>query len=176
MELISGEERDRYFSGFQREALHLEMRDVRYGTQAELPHLAKWLAGRRRPRQPRGSTRGWTLLRAGTCSRASPSGGCGSSLSRSATTSAGSITTPTCCVDAGEDIRWLPRRLVSALAFPGNDFWLFDEQTVVFTVFAGSGLVVERQRSSDPAVIQLCKSSFEAAWPLSIPHREYTVT
>jgi hypothetical protein len=44
LELISGEERDRYFASFQREALHLEMRDS-YGTQAELPHLAKWLAG-----------------------------------------------------------------------------------------------------------------------------------
>ncbi len=173
MELISGEERDRYFSGFQREALHLEMRDA-YGTQAELPHLAKWLAG------DADHDTAWLnpwldTLRAGTAA--------GKSSRRLRI-----ISEPVSdyirwehhdthlLVDAGEDIRWLPRRLVSALAFPGNDFWLFDEQTVVFTVFAGSGLVVERQRSSDPAVIQLCKSSFEAAWPLSIPHREYTVT
>jgi hypothetical protein len=79
-------------------------------------------------------------------------------------------------VDAGEDIRWLPRRLVSALAFPGNDFWLFDQETVVFTILAGNGLVVERQRTTDPTVAWLCKSSFEAAWPLSIPHRQYQLS
>ena len=30
--------------GFEREALHLEMRDA-YGTAVELPHMAKWTAG-----------------------------------------------------------------------------------------------------------------------------------
>ena len=30
--------------GFEREALHLEMRDA-YGTAVELPHMAKWASG-----------------------------------------------------------------------------------------------------------------------------------
>ena len=30
--------------GFEREALHLEMRDA-YGTAVELPHMAKWAGG-----------------------------------------------------------------------------------------------------------------------------------
>jgi hypothetical protein len=113
------------------------MRDS-YGTQAELPHLAKWLAGEEDHRWEYHDTH---LL-----------------------------------VDAGEDIRWLPRRLVSALAFPGNDFWLFDQETVVFTILAGNGLVVERQRTTDPVVVWLCKSSFGAAWPLSIPHHQYQLS
>jgi hypothetical protein len=32
---------------------------------------------------------------------------------------------------------------VSAVALPGNDFWLFDNETVVFLIFAGSGLVID---------------------------------
>jgi len=170
LEVISGEERDRYFSDFRQEALHLEMRDA-YGTQTELPHLAKWLAGEPDDKvwlQP------WLdTLRAGI--RA------GKVFRRLRI-----VSEPVSdyirwehrdthlLVDAGEDIRWLPRRLVSALTFPGNDFWLFDEETVVFTVFAASGLVIERQRTTDPAVVQRCKASFEAAWPLSVPHHEYT--
>jgi hypothetical protein len=33
-------------------------------------------------------------------------------------------------VEAGEDIRWVPRRLVSSVALPGNDYYLFDDQLV----------------------------------------------
>jgi hypothetical protein len=76
-------------------------------------------------------------------------------------------------IDAGEDIRWVPRRLVSSIAFPGNDFYLFDDRRVVFLLYAGSGLATEKLVSADPADIRLCRSAFEAAWTLSIPHREY---
>ena len=77
-------------------------------------------------------------------------------------------------VDAGEDIRWLPRARASELMFPGNDFWLFDDELLVFLVFAGNGLVVDRPARTDPDLIARCRASFEAAWTLSIPHREYT--
>jgi hypothetical protein len=58
-------------------------------------------------------------------------------------------------VEAGEEIKWLPRRLASAIALPGNDFWLFDDSTVVFTVFTGEGDVFERQLTTDPGVVEL---------------------
>lgn len=169
MDLISGEERDRYFETFRREALHLEMRDA-YGTQAELPHLAKWLAG-----EP--DDKAWLdpwleTLRAGARS--------GKFFRRLRIVSEPvsdyirwEHSDTHLLVNAGEDIRWLPRRQVSAMSFPGNDFWLFDRETVVFTVFAGNGLVVERQRSTDPDIVRLCASSFDTAWPLSVPHNEY---
>jgi hypothetical protein len=76
--------------------------------------------------------------------------------------------------DAGEDIRWVPRGRVSELMFPGNDFWLFDNELLVFLVFAGNGLVVDRTAKTDPNLIARCRASFEAVWALSIPHREYT--
>ena len=77
-------------------------------------------------------------------------------------------------VDAGEDIRWVPRARVSELMFPGNDFWLFDDELLVFLVFAGNGLVVDRPARTDPDLIARCRASFEAAWACSIPHHEYT--
>jgi len=76
-------------------------------------------------------------------------------------------------VDAGEDIRWTPRDRVSAIALPGNDFWLFDDSIVVFLIFAGTGLVVDRHSTTDPDTIQLCRSAFEAVWKLSIPNSDY---
>ena len=76
-------------------------------------------------------------------------------------------------VDAGEDIRWVPRRLVSSIGIPGNDFYLFDDRLVVFLWYAGSGLGVAKVTSTDPADLQLCRQAFEAVWALAIPHREY---
>ena len=76
-------------------------------------------------------------------------------------------------VAAGEDIRWVPRRLVSSVALPGNDFYLFDDRLAVFLLYAGNGLATGKLSSADPADVRLCRSAFEAAWKLSIPHREY---
>ncbi|GAA3249892.1 DUF6879 family protein [Dactylosporangium siamense] len=76
-------------------------------------------------------------------------------------------------VEAGEDTRWVPRRRVSTIPLPGNDFWLFDDELVMFLVFAGNGLVVDRLATTDPDAIRLCRSAFEAVWQLSIPDRDY---
>src|SRR5262249_2592750 len=76
-------------------------------------------------------------------------------------------------VDAGEEVRWLPRRLASPIALPGNDFWLFDGRTVVFSVFDGSGEVVERQLCTDQRTVELCVTAFETVWQLAIPHNQY---
>jgi hypothetical protein len=169
LQLITGHEREGFFTSFRREALHLEMRDS-YGTQVEQPHLSKWERG-----EPDGIEwlQPWfATVRAGTEA---------GKVFRRIRIISEPITDyirwehmdAHLFVEAGEDIRWLPRRLVSPLAFPGNDFWLFDTETVIFSVFAGSGEVVERQLFSDPAVVELCQSAFNAAWGLAIPHSEY---
>jgi hypothetical protein len=66
-------------------------------------------------------------------------------------------------VEAGEDIRWVPRRLVSPAALPGNDFYLLDDRLAVFLLYARNGLAIGQVCSSDPADIRLCRSAFEAA-------------
>lgn len=157
------------FPQVRREALHLEMRDA-YGTEAEIPHLAKWAAGEI---DDLGWLQPWcTYVRKATTA--------GKTLRRARIVSeplsdyqrwAHSLTAP--MVDAGEDIRWVPRGRVSGLMFPGNDFWLFDGELLVFLVFTGNGTVVDRPATTDPGLIARCRVSFEAAWALAIPHHDY---
>ncbi|MGW1049492.1 DUF6879 family protein [Streptomyces sp. NPDC002521] len=86
------------------------------------------------------------------------------------------LTDPT--VAAGEQVRWLPRRRASGLALPGNDFWLFDESSVVFHHFAGDGELApdDEEFTVDPAVVKLCADAFEVVWSLAVPHADYQLT
>lgn len=169
MESVPYERLREQFTTFQREALHLEMRDA-YGTEVELPHLRKWLNGEPDPAD-------WLEPWFHTVRTAT---GAGKAFRR-----ARIVSEPVAeyqrwvlkdshlFVDAGEDIRWIPRRLVSTLALPGNDFWLFDDDRVIFLIFAGNGLVVDRLETTEPSVIQFCRAAFEAVWQLSVPDRDY---
>ncbi len=169
MESIIYDELDSLFTSFRREALHLEMRDA-YGTAVELPHLRKWLDG-----EPDDLDwlQGWfDTVRTGTAA--------GRSFRRARIVSEPVseyqqwvLKDTHLYVEAGEDIRWVPRRLVSTIPLPGNDFWLFDREHVVFLIFAGDGLVMDYLSTTDPAAIELCVTAFEAVWELSIPNRDY---
>lgn len=155
--------------GFASEAVHLEMRDA-YGTAVELPYMAKWAAGEPDDLE---WLQGW-------CTTLREHGKAGRSVRRARIVSepvsdyqrwSYSIAYP--MVEAGEDIRWVPRRLVSSAALPGNDFYLFDDRLAVFLLYAGNGLGTGKMSSTEPADLRLCRSAFDAAWKLSIPHREY---
>ncbi|MFD7588704.1 DUF6879 family protein [Kitasatospora sp. NPDC059811] len=76
-------------------------------------------------------------------------------------------------VRAGEQVRWLPRRKAADIALPGTDLWLFDGSSVLFTYFSGVGEVVDREWRTEPDVVELVKSAFEAVWERAIPHEEY---
>ncbi|WP_405889726.1 hypothetical protein OG427_06640 [Streptomyces sp. NBC_00133] len=78
-------------------------------------------------------------------------------------------------VVAGEQVRWLPRRRATDIAFPGNDFWLFDDRLVRVNHFTGDGVMVDQEVIEDPAVAKLCSSAFEAVWERAVPHEEYQV-
>lgn len=174
MKLISSEERDKLFTTFTREALHLEMRDV-YAVQDEAERFARFLQrGYRDHGAEAEERRPWmTLIHDATAAgkvfrRARIISEPVTDYIRYEWEGAGRN------VEAGEKIKWLPRRLASAIPLPGNDFWLFDESTVVFTVFTGDGDVLERQLTTDPAIVQLCSSAFAAVWSIATPHSEYT--
>jgi hypothetical protein len=77
-------------------------------------------------------------------------------------------------VAAGEDVRWLPRAGASGIALPGNDFWLFDFETVMFNHFSGDGRSLGQDLTTDPWAVRLCQSAFEAVWSQAIPHSLYT--
>jgi hypothetical protein len=173
VQLISGEERNKLLAGCEREAIHLEMRDS-YGLGEEAKRFAAFLAtGTRDHAAEAPQRRPWVELIQGL-SRT------GKQVRRARIVSeplsgyarfewAGTDV----LIDAGEEVRWLPRRLASPLALPGNDFWLFDRTTVVFSVFDGAGEVVERQLTTDQKTLDLCLTAFEAVWQLAIPHSEY---
>ncbi|MEU0550448.1 DUF6879 family protein [Micromonospora sp. NPDC005979] len=169
MTSISEAEFERLLVSFERDAIHLETRDA-YGTAVELPYMAKWAAG-----EP--DDLAWLD---GWCESLREHVKAGRSVRRARIVSeplsdyqrwSYSIAEP--MVDAGEDIRWVPRRLVSSLGLPGNDYYLFDDRLAVFLIYAGNGLAVDRVASTDPADLQLCRSAFEAVWQLAIPHRDY---
>ena len=74
---------------------------------------------------------------------------------------------------AGEQVRWLPRHAAAGLLVPCSDFWLFDDQVILWNHFAGDGSWVGEEQGDDPAVAKLCAASFEAAWERAIPHEAY---
>jgi hypothetical protein len=76
---------------------------------------------------------------------------------------------------AGEDVRWLPRRLASDLLIPGNDFWLFDNDLIRFGLFSGDGAFIKHALCDDPDVIKNVSEAFESVWNRAIPHSRYTV-
>jgi hypothetical protein len=78
-------------------------------------------------------------------------------------------------IDAGEELRWLPRRLASGIALPGNDFWLLDERRAMFNHFSGDGVPLGQEITDDPAVVELCRSAFESVWKAAVPHDEYKI-
>ena len=76
-------------------------------------------------------------------------------------------------IAAGESVRWVPRRRISDLALPGNDFWLLDDR-VLFNHFSGDGAWVSGEMSTEPATREFCLSVFEALWLRGVDHADYT--
>lgn len=176
MEPISGDERDKFLSSYRREALHLEMRDI-YATDIERDRFSQWLRGE--PLDPEAEAEWWRwwfeLMDANKKA--------GKTMRRLRI-----VSEPVTdyirfewldtakLVEAGEEVRWLPRRQASTLLLPGNDFWMFDRETVTFTHFDGDGHVLDHEITKDPAIVSACLAAFETAWDLAIPHDEYKPT
>lgn len=150
--------------GITRSFVHLETRDS-YGTAAELPHLAKqdddfaWL--------------GWWLdvvrghRAAGrTCRRLRVVSEPLSEYQRWTTSHARLF------IDAGEEIRYLPRPKLTTVCLPGSgDFYVFDDETVLFLHYAGNGTNASFELTTDPETARTCRAAFDAAWDLAPPFR-----
>ncbi|WP_329032276.1 hypothetical protein OIE71_04845 [Streptomyces sp. NBC_01725] len=76
---------------------------------------------------------------------------------------------------AGEEVRWLPRRRTTDLALPGTDFWVFDDETVLYHHFTGDGQLAEdgREYVTDPGRAKQAAEAFESVWLRAVPHAEY---
>lgn len=76
---------------------------------------------------------------------------------------------------SGELVRWLPRAKASDLALPGNDFWVIDDNVVLFNHFTGDGDWAEEpfELRTEPAVVKLCTTAFDTAWERATNHADY---
>lgn len=56
-------------------------------------------------------------------------------------------------LQAGEDIRYLPRAMAGTLGIPAGDWWLFDDTRLVLMAFTSAGEIDGKTLVTDPEVI-----------------------
>ncbi|CAG6392795.1 hypothetical protein NMG29_06735 [Streptomyces cocklensis] len=78
-------------------------------------------------------------------------------------------------IEAGEDVRWLPRSQATRLLLPANDYWLFDGRLARIHHFAGAGDLVRDELADDPGLMGQLADAFEQVWNLAITHDEYKI-
>ncbi len=169
MRPIDPEEFRHLIATFRTSAVHLETRDA-YGTAVELPHMAQWKAGEL-------DDLGWMR---DYCDTVRAHVAAGRTIRRARIVSEPlseyqrwSHSIAHALSDAGEQIHWVPRTRVSTIAVPGNDYYLFDDRLALFLHYSGDGLATDRTVSTEPAVIALCRTAFDAVWAVSTAHRDY---
>jgi hypothetical protein len=79
-------------------------------------------------------------------------------------------------IAAGEDIRWLPRHLISPADVSADDYWLFDDNYVVFTVFEPGGRFAGEAATTDPTIVAYCRAVRDRVWQAAIPHSHYVAS
>lgn len=154
-------------------AVHLETRDV-YGVADEDADFAAWRAGRRHSRENREEW--WNDFHSSVAEAVER----GVRVRRARVVSeplSEYIRYEHACtfqnVMAGEEVRWLPRRMASDLLLPGNDLWLFDTDLIRFGLFSGDGAFVGHTLSEDPVLIKSVSEAFENIWTRALPHDRY---
>ncbi|GAA0479728.1 DUF6879 family protein [Streptomyces sp. NPDC046215] len=172
MDLITSAERDKLFESFERDAFHLELRDD-YGSPVEDTPYARWQRGE--PDRYAWLDPWMTLMKRVT--------GQGKTVRRVRVISEPhsqyvrwehSLTRLN--IEAGEDIRWLPRHQVpGSLIFPvsGNDWWLYDDRLLAIGHFSEDGRVLGSELIDDPATVAECVKVRDTLWSAAIPHSEY---
>jgi hypothetical protein len=176
MQAPTDDDWDELFASVKHSAYHLEMRDT-YAVGEEADAFAAFLGGR--PFDQSQNAKVWGRWRQ-LVRREAARGVC---IRRARIVSEpvtaytrflhATATLPN--IEAGEEVRWLPRRLASHIALPGNDFWLFDGERVLFNLFTGDGDWAGQEITDDPRVVELCRSGFEAVWSAATPHGDYTI-
>jgi hypothetical protein len=150
--------------------VHLETRDA-YGTETELPHIEKWRRG-----EPDDSDwlDWWLQMLRGhraagrTCRRAQVVSEPLSEYQR------WSLSIKDRFVEAGEEISYIARPRLATICLPGSgDFYVFDDELVLFLHYAGSGLNVGFEVTEDPETVRSCSGAFETVWGLAVPFRDY---
>jgi hypothetical protein len=168
--LLSDDEFYRLFDTFDREAFHLEMHDS-YGVDTESGPFAAFLRGV--PDDYAWHEPWLSLVRRVTAS--------GRRITRARVVTEPHVdytrwglTVAPLNIAAGEEIRWLPRhRLPDDIRLPPHDYWLFDDERVVWTRFDEEGSFIGSDPESDPGLIEQCRAARRAVWAIAVSHDEY---
>jgi hypothetical protein len=78
-------------------------------------------------------------------------------------------------VEAGEQVRWLPRNRAWDLLLPGSDLWIFDGRLMRVHHFSGDGEWISKELCDDPGIVDGHAAAFEQVWQRATPHDEYEV-
>jgi len=156
--------------GITKSFVHLETRDS-YGTEVELPHMARW---RRSEPDDFAWLHWWLEMLRGhraagrTCRRLRIVSEPISDYQRWTFSHAELF------VNSGEDIRYLARPRLATVALPGSgDYYVFDDQLVLFLHYAGNGTNASFEITEDPQTVRTCRDAFETAWDLATPVHDY---
>jgi hypothetical protein len=173
MSMLTPEEKQDLLSRVTREASRLELRDV-YALEDEKARFEEFLrAGRRGTDQGRITGPWLAFVRRATAA--------GIRFRRARVVSepitdyirfehAGTDLN----IEAGEEVRWLPRRKAMGITIPATDFWLLDRDTVLVNYYSGDGRIVDQELTRDAVVSAFCAYSFEAIWAAAVPHDHYS--
>ncbi|MFI6956474.1 DUF6879 family protein [Nocardia sp. NPDC050408] len=171
MQLVQGEEFEDLFRACHREAFHLEVQDT-YETPEESEPFRKFLADE--PDDYAWFQPWLTHVREVT--------GRGVAINRARV-----VTEPHTDytrfakavarfnADAGENVRYLPRHQIGTEDLTEDDWWLFDDTVLAYTVFEPSGRWVGGAVTTDPRLVGYCRSVKEHVWSLATPLAEYCI-
>ncbi|WP_067836079.1 DUF6879 family protein [Nocardia lijiangensis] len=160
------------FAECERSAFHLEVRDA-YAVPSESEPFRRFLAGEPVPTE---RPRPWTTLMRNVTDR-------GVAVSRVRVVTVPhsdyhrwllSITSSN--VEAGEDIRYLPRHLVDAEDIPADDAWLFDAERVAFNLIDENAAPAGAAITTDSWIVERYEKARQRLWAAAIPFGEYAAS
>ena len=169
VELLQGEAFDDLFRTFRHRAFHLEVRDS-YHVPDEAGPFRRFLNGE-------SDDFAWHQRWLGLVREAT---GAGKGISRVRVVTVPHVdytrwglTVARHNIAAGEDIRWLPRHLVDPEHLTIDDYWLFDDDRVVFTVHEPTGRFAGGAATTDRAIVDRCRAIRDQVWRVAVPHSRY---
>ncbi|WP_280397576.1 DUF6879 family protein [Nocardia carnea] len=76
-------------------------------------------------------------------------------------------------IEAGEDIRYLARHEADPSDPATEDFWLFDERAVAFSLLDARGLWVGAALTDEPVIVAHAVAVRDRVWAAAAPFEEY---
>ncbi len=76
-------------------------------------------------------------------------------------------------VEAGEDVRYLPRARANELDLPDHDFWLFDDARLALLHFTADDRPLGAALVTEPDMVEQHRAWLELAAEHTIPYAEF---